>query len=214
MLTVFLPDCAPTGAGGAHEVHPMRTRRATIAFAVAALCAATPASAEEGSIRFRGGLQAELGPGFFLSSADGDAVAGLTGHVGVQLGETFGIFLAPQVQAFMGEKTGPHLGVGLLGDVTIDDRWAIGLGPELGAMIIEQGGPGADDGVNLGLIGRLAVYPEVRHGEHGRRHGVVVGLDVHTRLVPEFYAQCGRCEQSVGPPMMVAPMLFIGHAAY
>lgn len=193
----------------------MRIRCLTIVTA-AALGVVAPARAQEdGDVtRFRGGLQAELGPGFFLGTADADVVAGLTGHVGVQLGDTFGLVLAPQLQAFMGEKTGPYLGAALLGDVTMDDRWAFGLGPEIGVIVIENGGAGADDGASVGLVGRLAFHPEVVRGEGGRRHGVVVGVDLHARLVSEFYLQCGGCEQSVGPPMMLAPMLFVGHAAY
>lgn len=188
----------------------------TLAFAAAAPAAASPAFADdarEDATRFRGGIQAELGPAVFFTNGHASFAAGLTGHVGVQLGKTFGLVFAPQIQAFMGQESGPYVGGAFLGDVTIDDRWALGLGPEMGVLVPDGDGGGPTTGPNVGLIGRFALYPEADPGTDGRRSGVVVGLDLHARLTGVAYAACGGCGPD-GPPLALLPMLFVGHAAY
>lgn len=171
-----------------------------------------PALADEDATRFRGGVQSEVGPAFFVGTADGAAVAGLTGHVGLQLGETFGVYLAPQIQGFMGEKRGPHVGIGLVADVTLADLVSLGLGPTIGGGELEDG-PGAEGGMTLGGLAHVAFYPEVPSGADGRRTGLTLGLDLHARLVPHFDPQCLGCVE-VEPPLVIVPAVFVGYEAF
>lgn len=192
---------------------------ASIVLAVSTFTAALPAGAQEpdeDATRFRGGIQAGLGPALFATNGQLSVVAGLTGHVGVQVNDTLGVVFAPQIQTFMGEQSGPFVGGAFLADVTVDDAWAVGLGLDMGALVPEgdgENGGGVTTAPNAGLVGRLAFYPDADPGLDGRRSGTTFGIDLHARLTGIAYLACGGCGPS-GPPLMLAPTFFIGHAAY
>lgn len=162
-------------------------------------------------VRFRGGIASEMVFMALVDPTEGYVGSGLRGDLGVQLGDTVGIYGLPYVSFLSGIGGGPTLGTAIMVDFTIADTLALGIGPEL-AYYDRLAGKGHHEGAEV--AGRLhtAVYPLSTTSADGQRTGLAIGTDLRVMLASVGFAACGDCEE--GGPLMLGANVFVGYEAY
>lgn len=152
---------------------------------------------EEDGLRFRGGIALE-GGGWFLSGISAGLV-GLEGRLGAQINNMIGVYAQPEFSLGKGSfGTGLSsitgtAGASALVDFTFLDR-----------IFVAAGGGGGYVGNAPGAMihFRAGGYPVfARSGHHGRRKGLMIGLDMRVYVLKGYGA-------------VMSPMLGIGYEAY
>jgi len=134
--------------------------------------------------RFRAAIRG--GPALLTYPTEGDALGGIAadGELGVQFDDLVGLVASPGVGALFGADPALIARIGLLVDFTFDDRWSVGLGPEIvhyAIPIVFDFGASrpAADGTLVGGKLRTAWHPIVKPGSSGaRRKALSVGLEL------------------------------------
>jgi hypothetical protein len=119
-----------------------------------------PEAADRPSPRFRSAVLGELGPRVYVGGPDVLFDVGVQGHVGVQISDLVGLYAAPFADMVVGGAYGPNVGTAIVVDFTIADTVALGLGPEMSAIIFLGGDADqASSGAAVGGRIHAAWYP-------------------------------------------------------
>lgn len=135
--------------------------------------------------RFRGGVALE-GGGVLVPDIINLGLAGIQGQLGVQINNSFGVYVVPSFHVLFGQMGGIQLGAAAIFDYTfLDDLLTVGAGPDVAALVAfglpTNGGIGvsAAGGSLYGARLHFAVNPVVGIGDNGiRRKALTIGVDL------------------------------------
>lgn len=140
--------------------------------------AAAPAEGEKDGVRFRGGVSAVAG-GMFISDYSG-FLAGVDGHLGVQINNLIGVYTVPHLSfgpvtiGSISSAIGVFSATAVV-DVTPIDQVFVGAGAGFG-VVNNPSGPV--------VHARVGGYPLMGHGDNGiRRKGLMVGADMRLYIL-------------------------------
>lgn len=147
--------------------------------------APAPEPVRKDKARFRGGVALE-GGGVLVPDIINLGLAGIQGQLGVQINNSFGVYVVPSFHVLFGQMGGIQLGAAAIFDYTfLDDLLTVGAGPDVAALVAfglpTNGGIGvsAAGGSLYGARLHFAVNPVVGIGDNGiRRKALTIGVDL------------------------------------
>lgn len=147
--------------------------------------APAPEPVRKDKARFRGGVALE-GGGVLVPDIINLGLAGIQGQLGVQINNSFGVYVVPSFHVIFGQMGGIQIGAAAIFDYTfLDDLLTVGAGPDVAALVAfglpTNGGIGvsAAGGSLYGARLHFAVNPVVGIGDNGiRRKALTIGVDL------------------------------------
>jgi len=184
-----------------------------------------PAPAEpvrKDGVRFRGGVALE-GGGVLVPDIINLGLAGIQGQLGVQINNSFGVYIVPSFHVLFGSMGGIQVGAAAIFDYTfLDDLLTVGAGPDVAALaafgLPQDGGIGvaAAGGSLYGARLHFAVNPVVGIGDNGiRRKALTIGVDL--RLYgggAGFVSDSTNGVSAKVADFVATPSLSIGYTAF
>ena len=173
-------------------------------------------------VRFRGGVALE-GGGVLVPDIINLGLAGIQGQLGVQINNSFGVYLVPSFHVLFGSMGGIQVGAAAVFDYTfLDDLLTVGAGPDVASLVAfglpTNGGIGisAAGGGLYGARLHFAVNPVVGIGDNGiRRKALSIGVDL--RLYgggAGFVSDSTNGVSAKVADFVVTPSLSIGYTAF
>jgi hypothetical protein len=189
-----------------------------------AVLATTAASAQgqPDGVRFRGGVGLDVGA-FFVPGSFNEGLIGVTGQLGAQINNNWGVYGVPQLDILFGSATGVSVSFGPMADYTFDNiPISVGAGLEAG-VFAAFGGLTAGAGAYYGGRLRAAWYPILVRSEVNpiRRKALYLALDLHlddnaaggTASAVGCVNGVGACGATVGG-FIIAPVVSVGYSAF
>jgi hypothetical protein len=167
--------------------------------------------------RFRAAIRG--GPALLSYPTERTTLLGIAadGEVGVQFDDLVGLVASPGVGALFGSDPALVARVGFLVDFTFDDRWSVGLGPEIVhyaiPIVLDFGtSRAAADGTLVGGKLRAAWHPIVKPGSSGaRRKALSLGLELGIASGP--VVDLSATARST-PELGISPKLNVGYTVF
>jgi hypothetical protein len=171
-------------------------------------------------VRFRGGFAVE-GGGIIVPDIINFGMAGVQGQLGVQINNSFGVYVVPSFAVIFGDMFGIHVGAAAIFDYTfLDGLMSVGAGPDVAALAAF----GVPDGIGVSAAGgslyggrlHFAIHPAVGIGPNGiRRKAFTIGVDLRLYGGGAGFASSGTGGVAAKvADFIAAPSLSIGYTAF
>jgi len=194
---------------------PTETARAAPCVIVAPSLTPKPGDILDSS-RFRGGI--ELDVGVFKPPSGALGAVGVSGQLGLQVGDLVGVYVTPGLTYLNGSAAGVDVTSALVVDFTVlKDRLTIGAGPEAGVFAY-LGTSSVGGGVGYGARLHVAWNAVVSREDGRARRALALGLDARFVIGPEATASAANVLTSGGPTSHVgftfAPVLSVEYVSF
>ena len=128
-----------------------------------------PTPVHEDPVRIRGGASAHFGA--YTNRSFTLGLIGIDGRIGAQFMDMFGLYAMPRVSFGLGDRELVRLGVALVPELTVEDLFFIGAGPEVYAPLGDLSAPA----VPVAIRARTGFA--FRSKRPGRRHAFSLAFD-------------------------------------